>query len=82
MKFLNYPLSKMNFFAPPQGTIGIFVTIITFNGKVSFGLSTDNTVVSGQDADKIVKVYIEDYLRELANESKEKNVNLTLNPLN
>eukprot|EP00002_Diphylleia_rotans_P032406 TRINITY_DN67_c0_g2_i1.p1 TRINITY_DN67_c0_g2~~TRINITY_DN67_c0_g2_i1.p1 ORF type:complete len:200 (-),score=33.66 TRINITY_DN67_c0_g2_i1:85-684(-) len=38
-------LKSFVFFVPPQGTIGLFLTIMSYNGLVTFGAAVDRTLI-------------------------------------
>src|SRR4051794_11106525 len=35
------PIDNFVFFVPPQRTIGHFITVLSYNGKVTFGMTSD-----------------------------------------
>ena len=68
LAFLECPVERMFFFVSPQGTVGIFVTIFTFDGSVSVSISSDSTLLDSEEARAITgKLFVEELqaLREL-----------------
>ena len=64
----------MYFFVSPQGTVGIFVTIFTFDGKVSVSISSDSTLLDAEEARAISgKLFAEELhvLRQLYVDSRK-----------
>jgi hypothetical protein len=71
VSFLDEPMDKMVFFSPPQDTIGLFVTLITFNGKITFGFNTDDAVMNKEDTNKVTHKYIDEALQALSDAADE-----------
>ena len=53
LTFLECPVERMFFFVSPQGTVGIFVTIFTFDGKVAVSISADSSLLDAEEADEV-----------------------------
>ena len=74
LAFLERPVERMYFFVSPQGTVGIFVTIFTFDGKVSVSISSDSTLRDAEEARAISgKLFAEELhvLRQLYVDSRK-----------
>ena len=65
LSFLDEPMDKMVFFSPPQDNIGLFVTLITFNDKITFGFNTDDVVMNNADTNSVAHKYIDQALTTL-----------------
>jgi len=57
------PIEKLVFFVPPSRTIGHFLTILSYNGRVMFGLASDQKLVENP---KEILQYFADELSALA----------------
>ena len=58
----------MFFCVSPQGTVGIFVTIFTFDGKVAVSISADSSLLDAEEAQSITgKLFVDELeaLRQL-----------------
>lgn len=65
LAFLQCPVERMFFFVSPQGTVGHFVTIFTFDGKISVSISSDSALLNQEEARAITgKLFLEE-LQEL-----------------
>ena len=68
LSFLECPVERMFFFVSPQGTVGLFVTIFTFDGKVAVSITSDSALLDADAARAITgKCFFEELeaLREL-----------------
>lgn len=68
LTFLECPVERMFFFVSPQGTVGIFVTIFTFDGKVAVSISADSSLLDAEEAQSITgKLFVDELeaLRQL-----------------
>lgn len=65
LSFLECPVEQMFFFVSPQGTVGLFVTIFTFDGKVSVSISADGKLLTAEEARKVTGAYFVEELEAL-----------------
>jgi len=59
MAWCDAPVDQMVFFVPPQGTISVFLTVITYAGKVTVGMGADGALISPQVLKKITSEFFE-----------------------
>jgi diacylglycerol O-acyltransferase / wax synthase len=52
LDYIDAKVEQILFFVPPQQTIGHFITIMSYNGTIGFGLATDSRLI--QDPKKVV----------------------------
>merc|ERR1712232_975350 len=67
MKWCGEPVESWLFFVRPQGTVSLFITIATFNGKVCVGLGGDASVLDSENLKHTVREDFETALGELRN---------------
>lgn len=65
VKWCGAPLRTMSFFVPPTATISIFVTISTYNGTISVGMSADAALLSMDDVRKLTGECFADEMRNI-----------------
>jgi hypothetical protein len=65
LSWLGVPVDSWLFFVPPTGTVSTFITIFTFNGKVSFGLGVDGSLLDQASLREAVRTDMDAALREL-----------------
>jgi diacylglycerol O-acyltransferase len=63
-------IGRMSFFVPPQGTLGVFVTIMTYNGKCTVGISANAKLLSQAEVKLITGAYFDEALDALAAAAK------------
>mmetsp|Transcript_65891 Transcript_65891/g.129884 ORF Transcript_65891/g.129884 Transcript_65891/m.129884 type:complete len:125 (+) Transcript_65891:2-376(+) len=61
------PIDQMVFFVPPQGRISIFLTVITYAGKVTVGIGAAGDILSPQALKQITSEFFEAELNQLMN---------------
>merc|ERR1711920_185607 len=46
LEWCGMPIRTMMFFVPPTGTLSVFVTMATYNGELSVGMSADGALLT------------------------------------
>jgi len=59
MAWCGAPVNQMVFFVPPQGTISVFLTVITYAGKVTVGMGADGALLSPHALKQITGEFFE-----------------------
>jgi len=70
MKWCGSPVQSINFFVPPQGTVSVFATIVTYDGSISIGLSSDPAVMNADELEQISGMLFEAELNEMLGPKK------------
>jgi hypothetical protein len=54
------PIQSLFFFVPPQNTIGLMVTISSYDGRVMFSASNDGRMSSPAEMDRLGELFAEE----------------------
>jgi hypothetical protein len=65
LAFLGEKVDRMYFFVPPMGTVGFFLTIFSFDNKVTISLSADATLLDKGKASVICARYFKEELEAM-----------------
>eukprot|EP00443_Scrippsiella_acuminata_P058093 CAMPEP_0115571146 /NCGR_PEP_ID=MMETSP0271-20121206/106061_1 /TAXON_ID=71861 /ORGANISM="Scrippsiella trochoidea, Strain CCMP3099" /LENGTH=262 /DNA_ID=CAMNT_0003005699 /DNA_START=1 /DNA_END=790 /DNA_ORIENTATION=+ len=65
LEWCGLPVKGMLFFMPPSGTISMFATIATWNGKINVGLGVDGSLISQEGLQSICGEFFEAELQQL-----------------
>ncbi len=65
LAFMGYKMRRMYFFVPPTGTIGIWTTIFSLDGTIAVALSSDGTLMSQTEAQRITSQYFREELEAM-----------------
>jgi len=69
LEWCGMPLRTMLFFVPPAGILSVFVTMITYNGELSVGMSADGTLLTQEALEQIVGELFEHEIAKLRDEA-------------
>jgi len=56
-EFCGSPIENVSFFVPPQGTISLFVTIMTWQGRVSVSMTSDKVTADETQLTELVQLF-------------------------
>ena len=65
LKWLGHAMKSMHFFVVPQNTIGVFITIFSYDGEVSISMSADERLVTQAEARRITTEYFPEEIDRL-----------------
>lgn len=52
-------------FVPPNGRMGMYICIISYNDRITFGIDSDVSIRSADDTRTIVHQYMDDAIEEM-----------------
>jgi hypothetical protein len=60
IEFCGTAVDNVAFWVPPVGTISLFVTMMTFNGRISISISADETIANAEEIKELSQGFVDE----------------------